>query len=42
MGMSDVSVVYCPTDEMIADIFTKPLGATVFVRLRVQLGINPV
>jgi hypothetical protein len=30
----DIEVIYCPTDNMIADILTKPLVGSLFVRLR--------
>jgi hypothetical protein len=36
----DVEVIYCSTDEMIADIFTKPLGNTKFLKFRAMLGVQ--
>jgi hypothetical protein len=34
-----ISVVYCPTDEMLADFFTKPLQGSLFLKFRpVLLG----
>ena len=30
----EVEVVYCPTDDMIADILTKPLVGELFITLR--------
>lgn len=36
-----LSVTYCPTSEMIADIFTKPLARILFERLRLMLGLKP-
>ena len=35
-----VTIVYCPTVDMLADIFTKPLGAVAFTRLRDAMGIT--
>jgi hypothetical protein len=35
-----VSVIYCPTDRMAADIFTKPLTRVIFERLRLLLGLR--
>jgi len=35
-----ITVVYCPTLHMLADIFTKPLGAVAFARLRNAMGIT--
>jgi len=32
-----ISVVYCPTDEMLADFFTKPLQGSFFRKLRAIL-----
>jgi len=32
-----VSVVYCPTDEMLADLFTKPLQGSLFRKFRAVL-----
>jgi len=32
-----ISVVYCPTDEMLADFFTKPLQGSLFRKLRAVL-----
>ncbi len=29
-----INIVYCPTDEMIGDFFTKPLGGAKFWRFR--------
>jgi hypothetical protein len=37
-----VTVEYCPTAHMVADIFTKPLSRIVFERLRVALGLHPI
>ena len=34
-----VEVKYCPTSDMLADIFTKGLHAERFVRLRSMLGL---
>jgi transposase InsO family protein len=33
---------YCPTDEMPADIFTKPLGGHKFAKFRSMLGVEPI
>jgi hypothetical protein len=35
-----VKVVYCHTTKMLADIFTKPLGKTVFGAIKAQLGMH--
>ena len=37
-----INVEYCPTNDMIADIFTKPLQATRFQTLREQLHRPPL
>jgi hypothetical protein len=37
----EVSVIYCPTAEMIADFFTKPLQGEIFIQFRdMILGIR--
>lgn len=36
-----IKVEYCSTDQMIADIFTKPLQRILFDRLRAKLGLRP-
>ena len=39
----DIWVEYCPTDDMIADFFTKPLQGSKFIRFRDQiLNVYPV
>eukprot|EP00644_Phytophthora_capsici_P003928 jgi/Phyca11/108239/e_gw1.15.113.1 len=35
-------VTYCPSEENVADIFTKPLGPQQFCRLRERLNVLPV
>jgi len=30
----DIRVTYCPTDDMVADFFTKPLQGSAFMRFR--------
>ncbi|KAJ2918787.1 hypothetical protein MD484_g1572, partial [Candolleomyces efflorescens] len=35
----DIRLVYCPTDEMVADTMTKPLGRVKFVKFRKMMGI---
>ena len=38
-----ITVVYCPTESMIADLFTKPLQGTLFNHMRQKVtGISPV
>jgi hypothetical protein len=34
-----ISVVYCPTNEMLADVMTKPVPKPTFVRMRESLGV---
>ena len=37
-----LTVIYCPTKQMVADFFTKPLqGELYFTHRNVILGINP-
>jgi hypothetical protein len=36
-----INVIYCPTDEMVADIFTKALGTNKFEYFRSKLGVLP-
>lgn len=37
---SQVVLQYCPTQDMLADIMTKPITAPQFVALRTKLGID--
>ena len=37
----DFEVIYCNTDDMIADVFTKPLGNLKFLKFREMLGVLP-
>ncbi|KAE9005489.1 hypothetical protein PR003_g16723 [Phytophthora rubi] len=39
-GESDARMQYCPTSEMMAGHFTKPLGRTKFERFRAALGVR--
>ena len=34
VGSDELSIIYCPTDEMIADFFTKPLQGVKFFKFR--------
>ena len=36
---SEIELSYCPTEDMIADLLTKPLGKTRFQRLRGLMGV---
>ncbi|GMF23407.1 unnamed protein product [Phytophthora fragariaefolia] len=38
----DFTVQYCPTTDMLADIFMKPLGSTQFYKLRERLNVVPL
>lgn len=38
--MRDVSFFYCPTAEMVADVFTKPLNASKLVPFRQAMGMS--
>ena len=33
----NISIEYCPTEEMIADFFTKPLQGNLFVKFRAKI-----
>ena len=37
----DISVLYIPTAEQLVDIFTKPLGAEIFTKLVIAIGLKP-
>ena len=37
----NIELVYCKSEDMIADLFTKPLCGPQFKRLRSQLGLVP-
>ena len=38
----EVSVTYCPTGEMVADLFTKPLHGSLFKKFRDQImNVDP-
>lgn len=37
VAAKEVSVQYCPTEEMIADFFTKPLQGSLFKKVRDQI-----
>jgi hypothetical protein len=39
VSQGHISLIYCPTDEMIADTFTKPLARFKFEKFRKLLGI---
>lgn len=41
VASGQLTIPYCPTDEMIADIFTKPLGRTKLHKFRSLLGLEP-
>jgi hypothetical protein len=36
----EVMIEYCPTEEQVADIFTKPLKIELFYKLKKMLGMT--
>jgi len=42
ISAGEVSVTYCPTKEMVADYFTKPLQGSLFFKLRAYIMNEPV
>jgi hypothetical protein len=34
-----IKLVYCPSEDHISDIFTKPLGRIKFTKFKAELGI---
>ena len=38
----EVILDYCPTSEMLADLLTKPLGKTMFQRIRELMGVRNI
>lgn len=38
----EFAIEYCPSEDMVADILTKPLGPTQFRKLRQLLNVMPV
>ena len=39
----EVEIVYCPTEQMLADYFTKPLQGSLFIKFRrVIMGYDPI
>ena len=42
VSSKEIEVVYCPTNEMIADIMTKSLPKNTFEKLRNLLGVGTV
>lgn len=39
VNLNIISVKYCPTEDMIADVMTKGLSKTVFEKFRNKLGV---
>ena len=37
-----IDLCYCPTEEMVADLLTKPLSKGKFEKLRLAMGMNTV
>jgi hypothetical protein len=37
-----IKLLYCPTNDMVADLFTKPLGPILFSRLTEMLGVKKI
>ena len=43
MKIHGIEVVYCPTEKMVADFFTKPLQGSLFRMMRrIVLGMDPI
>jgi hypothetical protein len=42
IGAKELHVTYCSTDQNVSDIFTKPLGKTLFYRHREALNLHTV
>jgi hypothetical protein len=43
LKINKIDVVYCPTESMVADFFTKPLQGALFRKLRrVVMGMDPI
>ena len=36
---NQIEIQYCPTSDMLADIFAKGLSAEIFNKLRIMLGL---
>ena len=43
MQLNWIEVVYCPTEKMVADFFTKPLQGSLFRMMRrIVMGMDPI
>ena len=40
VAKKEIVLDYCPTEQMLADLLTKPLGKTLFQRLRGLMGVT--